>query len=101
MSDISEAELNAIEATFPGIHALICDFYREQAWERFVKKGEHEVAFKDRQPFLTLHCGVAISSSKEELSKAVKKLKAFHMSKQDQVKPWLEKMWFPHIKRWC
>ena len=100
MCDFSEAEINALEATFPGLHALIWDFHREQAWERYVEKGEHGVSFKDRQPFLTLLRRVAVAATMEQLSKAVKELKAFHVSKQIQVKSWLENKWFPHIKRW-
>ena len=52
MSDYSEAELLAIETCFPSTKVFLCDFHREQAWERWVKdhkhgltKDEHEQLF--------------------------------------------------------
>jgi len=33
----SEAEMNAIEANFSAKNVYICDFHREQAWERWCK----------------------------------------------------------------
>ena len=67
MCDFSEAEINALETAFPGLFALICDFHREQAWERWVKKGEHGVVHEDREPLLTLLRKVAHATTKEEL----------------------------------
>lgn len=37
MTDYSEAEIAALEACFPGVTVYICDFHREQAWERWTK----------------------------------------------------------------
>lgn len=37
MIDYSEAELCAIEETFPSSKVYLCDFHREQAWERWCK----------------------------------------------------------------
>ena len=34
MSDYSEAEMSL--SSFPGVKVYICDFHREQAWERLV-----------------------------------------------------------------
>ena len=35
--DYSEAELGAIEEVFPSTKVYLCDFHREQAWERWCK----------------------------------------------------------------
>ena len=35
--DYSEAELSAIEEVFPSTKVYLCDFHREQAWERWCK----------------------------------------------------------------
>ena len=37
----SAAEIAAIKKTFPNTHVYICEFHREQAWERWVKKKKH------------------------------------------------------------
>lgn len=37
MVDYSDAELGAIEQVFPLCKVFLCDFHREQAWERWVK----------------------------------------------------------------
>ena len=39
MSDYSEAELLAIEKCFPGTKVFLCNFHREQTWEKWVKDG--------------------------------------------------------------
>ena len=41
MTDYSEAELIAIEQVFPNTKCFLCDFHREQAWERWVRDHKH------------------------------------------------------------
>ena len=41
MTDYSEAEITALEASFPNTTIYLCDFHREQAWERWVKNHKH------------------------------------------------------------
>ena len=41
MCDYSEAELLAIEAAFENVIVYLCDFHREQAWERWVKSKQN------------------------------------------------------------
>ena len=43
MSDYSEAELTAISNAFPTVKTYLCDFHREQCWERWVKDHQHNV----------------------------------------------------------
>ena len=33
MTDYSEAEISALEASFPGVTVYLYDFHREQVWE--------------------------------------------------------------------
>ena len=101
MCDFSEAEMNAIEDIFPGIIILICDFHQEQAWERWVKKGEHGVAFEDRVPLLSCLRSVAYARTSDELKQSVEALKKNKVYHQPKVQHWMETQWFPHIKRWC
>ena len=41
MTDYSEAEISALESSFPDTIIYLCDFHREQAWERWVKASKH------------------------------------------------------------
>ena len=41
MVDYSDAELGAIEQVFPHCKVFLCDFHREQAWERWVKVNSY------------------------------------------------------------
>ena len=37
MTDYSEAEIAALETSFPGVTVYLCVFHREQAWERWTR----------------------------------------------------------------
>lgn len=54
MSDYSEAELGAIEQEFPQCKAYLCDFHREQAWERWVRDRKHGLNHADADTLLSL-----------------------------------------------
>ena len=47
MVDYSEAEIEAIQRTFPACKIYLCDFHREQAWERWVKDKKHGLSSED------------------------------------------------------
>ena len=40
---ISEAEIQALESSFPDSFVYLCDFHREQAWERWVRDKHHNL----------------------------------------------------------
>ena len=54
MSDYSEAELLAIEQVFPESKTFLCDFHREQAWERWTKDHKHGLTSEQREELLHL-----------------------------------------------
>ena len=54
MSDYSEAEILAIESAFPGSHVYLCDFHREQSWERWVKDHKHGLTKDEGESLLDL-----------------------------------------------
>ena len=54
MCDYSEAELQALESAFPDITVYLCDFHREQAWDRWVKKQQHGLTQREQQDLLAL-----------------------------------------------
>ena len=53
MSDYSEAEIGAISNAFPATSTYLCDFHREQCWERWVKDQTHNVSPEDGEKLAT------------------------------------------------
>ena len=41
ITDYSDAEMSAINKLFPQTQLYLCEFHREQAWERWVKDRKH------------------------------------------------------------
>ena len=54
MSDYSEAEITAVEQTFPTTKLYLCDFHREQSWERWIKNHQNRVLPDDQDTILEL-----------------------------------------------
>lgn len=54
MTDYSEAELLAIEKCFATTKVFLCDFHREQAWERWVKDHKHGLSKQEQEELLSL-----------------------------------------------
>ena len=87
---------------------FLCDFHREQAWERWTKKSEHGLTSEDREKLLHLLRGMAYApwSSDPEtpfsaVAEAKKKLVYSDVYKKNtHVQKWLEGTWFPEEKRW-
>ena len=111
MCDYSEAEIAAIETSFPGTLVYICDFHREQAWERWVKDHKHGLTSSDADVPLDLlrACAWAPSTTPDEdglkdcnFKAAVDNMKKSHIWKQNhQVQQWLTQMWLPVAKVEC
>ena len=93
MTDYSEAELQAIESSFPSTTIYLCDFHREQSWERWVKDHHHGIAHSDQNTVLTLlrNCatappaGIYDSLSRDHnYQKAVENLKSSKLWKENE-----------------
>ena len=54
MTDYSEAELLAIEKCFNSTKVFLCDFHREQAWERWIKDHKHGLSKQEQDELLSL-----------------------------------------------
>ena len=52
MCDYSDAEISALECCFPDTIVYLCDFHREQAWERWVKDGKHGLTSEEADQLL-------------------------------------------------
>ena len=68
MSDYSEAEMLAVEKVFPDTKVYLCDFHREQSWERWVKNHENEVSPADQAELLELLRSCAWASPSDSSS---------------------------------
>ena len=78
---------------------LLCQFHREDAWRRWLTKGEHgyDAAAAKRMKKLLQAIGNATTES--ELKEAMKRLKESKDYKKSlKCQTWLEKQWFPEIK---
>uniref|UniRef100_A0A1X7T0F3 Uncharacterized protein n=1 Tax=Amphimedon queenslandica TaxID=400682 RepID=A0A1X7T0F3_AMPQE len=52
MTDYSEAEYLALKTAFSDIKIFLCNFHREQAWERWVKDSKHGLSKEEAQHLL-------------------------------------------------
>ena len=105
MCDYSEAELLALEAAFTNVVVYLCDFHREQAWERWVKSkhdSEGALTKDERDLLLSLlrTCATAPPCTNDSLpidefyQNAVKELKNSSVWKEHAaVRCWLQSTW--------
>lgn len=104
MSDYSEAEITAVEQTFPTTKLYLCDFHREQSWERWIKNHQNGVSPDDQETILELlrSCAWAPPPDPTEglpvdvnYQKAVKNLKENDIwIENSQLQSWLNTTWF-------
>ena len=102
-SDYSEAEFLAVEQVFPSSQLYICEFHREQAWERWTRDHKHGLKKEDGEKVLDLlrDCAHApVPSADEKLpidhyyQCALKRLKDSSLWKDNiQLKQWLSGTW--------
>ena len=103
MTDFSEAEILALETCFPNIIVYLCDFHREQAWERWVKDSTHGLSSSEKDWLLDQlrACAWAPSADSSDgqhldhyYQKAVTTLKSSNLWKNNQqVSTWLTTTW--------
>lgn len=102
MSDYSDAELGAIEQAFPHCKVYLCDFHREQAWERWVRDRKHGLSVSDGDVLLSLlrNCAWAPPARNGQdppdnyYKEAEKQLKASAVWRENYaVQAWLNTKW--------
>ena len=76
----------------------ICDFHREQCWDRWLRKSENGLT-ASREEVLTLLRSVAKSSTKESLEKNLSSLKDNELWQGNpKLRNWFEKTWLTESK---
>ena len=102
MCDYSEAEILAIETAFPHTTVYLCDFHREQSWERWVKNHKHGLTDNEASELLDLlrDCAWARPCQDNEnplehyYHQAVERLQTSSVWKtHKQVQTWLTTGW--------
>ena len=92
-----------------GTSVFLCDFHREQAWERWTKKTEHGLNSEDRETLLHHLRSMAHAPRSQNpdcpflyVTEAKAKLTDSEVYKKNvQVQSWLQGTWFPEEKRWA
>ena len=97
MSDYSEAELVALEEVFPTTTVYLCDFHREQAWDRWAKGHKHGLSQSEAEELLTLlrACAWAPPTNDTDPTSAYKLAvnDSTVWNNHDQVREWLTTKW--------
>ena len=103
MSDYSEAEQLAIMEVFPKCTVYLCDFHREQAWERWVRDHHHKLSKDEGDELLRLlrECAHAPAPRPQEnlphdyyYNLAVDSLKSSSIwLSNEHVRTWLSNYW--------
>ena len=92
-----------------GTSVFLCDFHREQAWERWTKKSEHGLTTENRDTLLHLLRSMAHAPRGQDpetpfvnVEAAKAQLLNSHVYRGNaQVQSWLQGTWFPEEKRWA
>lgn len=111
ITDYSDAEMGAIKKLFPNTQLYLCEFHREQAWERWVKDRKHGLSESQASLLLDLlrDCANAPVNTqfKDEPLDHLYKLAHEQLIQSDvykenkQVQQWLTTMWFSCPNLWA
>ena len=104
LTDYSDAEIAAIIKAFPNTQVYLCEFHREQAWERWVKERKHGLSDTQAATLLDLLSDCANAPTNYNLphnppyhhfQHAVNQLKTADVwVKNQDVQQWLQNKWF-------
>ena len=110
ITDYSDAEMSAINLLFPNTQLYLCDFHREQAWERWVKDRKHCLSDNEAASLLDLlrNCANApVNTNYNEpfdffFILACDQLRASDVWKGNElVQQWLTTKWLSCAKLWA
>ncbi|XP_047145632.2 uncharacterized protein LOC124818650 [Hydra vulgaris] len=100
MSDYCVEEINSLEKVFEGCVVFICDFHREQAWDRWLKTKCNGL-MEDRLKVLSLLRIVAHADTYEICESAILNLKNSSFWKNNEVlRNYISRYWLTIKHRW-
>ena len=102
MTDYSEAELLALNQVFPKCKTYLCDFHREQCWQRWISDRKHGLSAADGDLILSLLRKMVLAESGKpkglpvghfyhEAEEQLRKSSVWLQNKK--VQSWLESKW--------
>ncbi|XP_064485445.1 uncharacterized protein LOC135397822 [Ornithodoros turicata] len=98
MVDYSDAEISAINSVFPKSAVMLCDFHREQAWDRWLRRKENGVI--NREGALSHLRKLAHATTREEFEKAYKDLSSSCYWTNHKFRRYIETEWLPVSEKW-
>ena len=111
ITDYSDAKISAINKLFPKTQLYLCEFHREQAWERWVKDRKHGLSEIQAATLLDLlrDCANAPVNFTVEnepadylFKQTLERLTASDVWKNnEQVQQWLSTTWLSCPKLWA
>ncbi|XP_069103000.1 uncharacterized protein [Argopecten irradians] len=100
MCDYAEEEINSLESVFPESFVYLCDFHREQSWDRWLS-ASHNGLTSQKSDVLQLLRAIAKSFTEEDFFASLSALKeSFLWKKNQKLRNWLERKWLKCCKRW-
>lgn len=88
---------NRVFVVFSDSQVLICDFHRNQAWERWTSKKVNSVGDKDQ--ILTLLRKVALAKDEDAFHQQVQALTASKVwQSNEKLQKYFNRVWYPHHK---
>ncbi|XP_053392117.1 uncharacterized protein LOC123539246, partial [Mercenaria mercenaria] len=100
MCDFDKAEVSALENCFEGIEVYICNFHREQSWQRWLTRGENG-AGSHKESILKLLRSIAHARTEEECLHQIQMLKSSELYEENMgFRKWIDKQWLMEKKRW-
>lgn len=100
MTDFSEAEIKAIEDVFVNTETFLCDFHKEQSWDRWVSNKDHGVHMEKRK-ILEMFRKISHAENKADFVTALLELKNSDVWKKSlKLQDYFQKTWEPVMKKW-
>ncbi|XP_021366093.1 uncharacterized protein LOC110458632 [Mizuhopecten yessoensis] len=100
MCDCDTREISALESVFNGCDVYLCDFHREQAWQRWVNDGKNNLLDKKLE-VLQLFRSLANAESEDSYESALQDLRESAIyQEQPHLSNYIEKKWITQSKRW-
>ena len=101
MADYDDAEIGAMEEAFPGMIVYICEFHREQAWTRWVRKSENGLKGPEQHQLLLCLRNIAKSQTAAQLNLFKQNLVgADFWKKKANIRDYVSTQWLKCEHRW-
>lgn len=100
MTDFCEREICAIEQIFPETFVYLCDFHREQSWNRWLSKKDNGLSDR-KDHVLTMLRQCAHACSEESFQLALENLQSSaEWVSNSRLRTWISRTWLPEKRRW-